>query len=81
MASGPTMLKMTKEEMRAFKHNLRSILCNQLTFPKVAASIAKERPLTEEEVAKINDCLERAVGLVEAELTIMLWKLTDMYID
>ncbi len=75
------MARLTQEEIRAFKSNLKTMLRNRLTYPKVAASLATQRPLTEEEVAKINQCLEQSIGLVEAELTIILWKLTEVYVD
>lgn len=57
------------------------MLRNRLTYPKVAVSLATQRPLTEDEVEKINQCFEQSIGLVEAELTIILWKLTEVYVD
>ena len=75
------MAKLTQEEIRAFKSNLKAMLRNRLTYPKVAVSLATQRPLTEDEVAKINQCFEQSIGLVEAELTIILWKLTEVYVD
>ena len=75
------MARLTQEEIRAFKSNLKTMLRNRLTYPKVAVSLATQRPLTEDEVTKINQCFEQSIGLVEAELTIILWKLTEVYVD
>ena len=75
------MVRLTQEEIKAFKSNLKTMLRNRLTYPKVAVSLATQRPLTEDEVTKINQCFEQSIGLVEAELTIILWKLTEVYVD
>ena len=75
------MPRLTQEEIKAFKSNLKTMLRNRLTYPKAAVSLAMQRPLTEDEVTKVNQCFEQSIGLVEAELTIILWKLTEVYVD
>lgn len=69
---------MTDEELDAIRclgHNVRQILRNRLTYPKVIVSLAKDRFLTENEILKMKQCVDECVLLTEAEIASVLWKL------
>ena len=57
------------------------MLCNRFVYPKTMLNIAKDRTLTREEAAKAAECLEEALEIVNCEVCLMLWKLTDAYYE
>ena len=63
------------EAIRFCRQTVRKILRNQLTYPKVIASLAKDRRMTSEEASKINQCVDECILMIESELASLLWNL------
>ena len=64
-----------RQQLKVLRSRLRAVLSNRLTYPKTLLGIACDRPLTLEEYRKSSECLEECLQLVEAELSMLLWKL------
>ncbi len=71
---------LSKEQLEEFKRNLRAMVCNRLVYPNTITDLAKERPLTPEEARKAKECLHETIKLVDTEVTLFIYKLTEIYI-
>ena len=71
---------LTKDQQEEFKRNLRAMVCNRHTYPNTIAHLAKERPITPEEARKAKECLHETIKLVETEVTLFIYKLTEIYV-
>ena len=70
----------SREQLEEFKRNLRAMVCNRLVYPNTSIDLARERPLTLEEAKKAKECLQDTIKLVETEVTIFIYKVTEIYV-
>lgn len=71
---------LSKVQLEEFKRNLRAMVCNRLVYPNTIVDLAKDRPLTPEEARKARECLHDTISLVETEITIFIYKMTEIYV-
>ena len=69
------MTNLELEQIKTARENLHSLISNRLIYPKVLISMTRSRALTEAEIQKVNECFDECVRILDAELTLLLFKL------
>lgn len=62
-------------EFKELQKRLQTIICNQMTYPKVLVSLAKNRCLTEQEIRKASEIFDMCSKIVDAEMTLFALKM------
>lgn len=71
------MDKKLMEKLKKLRREIHVAMNEKLTYPKSVADVLREKPLSENEVGKIKDCIEECITLVDAKFIEFLDGLED----